>query len=162
MRDTERESGRETQAEGEAGSMQGVRCGTQSRVSRIAPWAEGGTKPLSHPGCPTKFVLKYFKLLFVWWLVRLASCGGAVAAWGGACSPIPGPCWVRGRQPRVEQDELPLQTRVSNVPVTCLWELTQPRVGRGHSAAVAPPPLTFGVLPDPWSSQADPQRHQGV
>ena len=50
MRDTER--GAQTQAEGEAGSMQGARCGTQSRVSRITPWAEGGTKPLSHPGCP--------------------------------------------------------------------------------------------------------------
>ena len=40
MRDTEREA--ETQAEGEAGSMQGVGCGTQSWVSRIRPWAEGG------------------------------------------------------------------------------------------------------------------------
>ena len=24
---------------------------TRSRVSRITPWAEGGAKPLSHPGC---------------------------------------------------------------------------------------------------------------
>ena len=37
MRDTEREA--ETQAEGEAGPMQGARRGTQSRVSRITPWA---------------------------------------------------------------------------------------------------------------------------
>ena len=29
----------ETQAEGEAGSMQGARCGTRSRISRIMPWA---------------------------------------------------------------------------------------------------------------------------
>ena len=42
----------ETQAEGEAGSMQGARRGTRSRVSRIRPWAAGGAKPLSHPGCP--------------------------------------------------------------------------------------------------------------
>ena len=42
----------ETQAEGEAGSMQGARCGTQSWVSRITPWAESGVKLLSHPGCP--------------------------------------------------------------------------------------------------------------
>ena len=42
----ERES--ETQAEGEAGSMQGALRGTRSQVSRITPWAEGGTKPLSH------------------------------------------------------------------------------------------------------------------
>ena len=50
MRDREREA--ETQAEGEAGSMQGARRGTRSWGSRIMPWAEGGTKPLSHPGCP--------------------------------------------------------------------------------------------------------------
>ena len=53
MRDTERE--RETQAEGGAGSVQGARRGTRSRVSRITPWAEGGAKPLSHPGCPGVF-----------------------------------------------------------------------------------------------------------
>ena len=50
MRDREREA--ETQAEGEAGSMQEVRHGTRSRVSRITPWAEGSAKPLSHLGCP--------------------------------------------------------------------------------------------------------------
>ena len=49
MRDTEREA--ETQAEGEAGSMQGAWGGIQSRT-RITPWAEGGAKPLGHPGCP--------------------------------------------------------------------------------------------------------------
>ena len=47
MRDPEGEKKAETQAEGEAGSMQGARRGTPSRVSRITPWAEGGTKPLS-------------------------------------------------------------------------------------------------------------------
>ena len=46
MRDTEREA--ETQAEREAGSMQGARCGTQSRVSRITPQAESGIKLLGH------------------------------------------------------------------------------------------------------------------
>ena len=50
MRDMHREA--ETQEEGEAGSIQETRCGTGSQVSRITPWAEGGTKPLSHPGCP--------------------------------------------------------------------------------------------------------------
>ena len=39
IREREREA--ETQAEGEAGSMQGARCGTRSWVSRITPWAEG-------------------------------------------------------------------------------------------------------------------------
>ena len=54
MRDTEGETEREaeTQAEGEAGSTQGAQCRTRSRDSRIRPGAEGGTKPLSHPGLP--------------------------------------------------------------------------------------------------------------
>ena len=42
----------ETQAEGEAGSMQGARLGTRSRASRITPRAAGVAKPLSHQGCP--------------------------------------------------------------------------------------------------------------
>ena len=50
MRDTKREA--ETQAEGEAGSMQEARHGNPSWVSRITPWAEGGAKPPSHWGCP--------------------------------------------------------------------------------------------------------------
>ena len=65
MRDREREREREreaeTQAEGEAGSMQGAQCGTPSWVSRITPWAEGGAKPLSHPGCPPiHFFLRFY------------------------------------------------------------------------------------------------------
>ena len=50
MRDREREA--ETQAEGEAGSMQEAWCGTQSQVSRTTPRAEGGAKLLGHWGCP--------------------------------------------------------------------------------------------------------------
>ena len=46
----------ETQVQGEAGSIPGARHGTQSRVSRITLWVEGGAKPLSHPGCPTPYV----------------------------------------------------------------------------------------------------------
>ena len=52
MRDREREA--EKQAEGEVGSIQGARRGTQSRISRIMPWAEGCTKPLSHLGHPAQ------------------------------------------------------------------------------------------------------------
>ena len=52
-RERERERGRDT--EGEAGSMQGARCGTGSRVSRITPQAAGGAKPLRHRGCPPFF-----------------------------------------------------------------------------------------------------------
>ena len=50
MRDTEREA--ETQAEGEAGSLQGARCGTQSQESEICPEPKANTQPLSHPGVP--------------------------------------------------------------------------------------------------------------
>ena len=55
MRVTEGEA--ETQAEGEAGSMQGARRETRSQVSRITPWTEGGAKPLSHLGCPISQIL---------------------------------------------------------------------------------------------------------
>ena len=43
----------ETQAEGEAGSMQGAQSGALSQVSRITPRAKGGTKLLNHPGIPS-------------------------------------------------------------------------------------------------------------
>ena len=58
MRDTERKREKaETQAEGEARSMQGAQRGTPSWDSRIRPWAKGakgfaGAKPLSNPGIP--------------------------------------------------------------------------------------------------------------
>uniref|UniRef100_A0A8C0PZT5 Cadherin domain-containing protein n=1 Tax=Canis lupus familiaris TaxID=9615 RepID=A0A8C0PZT5_CANLF len=42
----------ETQAEGEAGSMQEAGHGTGSRDSKISPWAEGGAKSPGHGGCP--------------------------------------------------------------------------------------------------------------
>ena len=58
MRDTERKREAETQAEGEAGSMQGAQNGTRFRVSRITPCAEGGAKPLSHPGSPDVIIFK--------------------------------------------------------------------------------------------------------
>ena len=47
----------ETKAEGEAGSVQGARCETPSRVSRITPEAAGGAKPLHHQGCPILSVI---------------------------------------------------------------------------------------------------------
>ena len=56
MRDTQREA--ETQAEGEAGSMQGAQRRTRSRDPRVTPWAEGGVKLLSHPGCPSYYFLR--------------------------------------------------------------------------------------------------------
>ena len=51
MRDTQRKRQRHRQRE----KQQGAQHGTQSRVSRITPWAEGGAKSLSHPGCPKSF-----------------------------------------------------------------------------------------------------------
>ena len=39
MRDTKREA--ETQAGGEAGSMQGAQCGIDHQDFRITPWAKG-------------------------------------------------------------------------------------------------------------------------
>ena len=45
----------ETEAETEPGFMQGAQRETRSRVPRIRPWAEGGAKSLSHPGCPTNY-----------------------------------------------------------------------------------------------------------
>ena len=58
MRNTQRET--ETQEEGEIGSRQEARCGTQSQVSGIISWAEGGAKPLSHWGCPSLIFKVYF------------------------------------------------------------------------------------------------------
>ena len=49
-RDTERKA--ETQAEGEAGSSQGARCGTWSPDSGSHPEPKADTQPLSHPGIP--------------------------------------------------------------------------------------------------------------
>ena len=47
MRDTEREA--ETYAEGEAGSLQGARCGTRSQDHGTSPEPKADAQPLSHP-----------------------------------------------------------------------------------------------------------------
>ena len=55
MRDTEREA--ETQAEREAGSMQGAQCETRSQDSRTTPQAEG-RHPTAEPSRdPRQFLL---------------------------------------------------------------------------------------------------------
>ena len=43
----------ETQAEGEAGFMQGARCGIKPRTPGSFPGPKAGIKPLSHPGIPS-------------------------------------------------------------------------------------------------------------
>ena len=48
----EREIEAETQAEGEAGSMQGACRGTRSQVSRITPWVEGRHQTAEPPRDP--------------------------------------------------------------------------------------------------------------
>ena len=50
MRDTEREA--ETQAEGEAGSPQGARCGTRSPDPGSSPELKADAQLLSYPGVP--------------------------------------------------------------------------------------------------------------
>ena len=54
---TQREREAETQAEGEAGSLQGARCGIRSRISRIAPWAKGRRQTAAPPRDPRTFIL---------------------------------------------------------------------------------------------------------
>ena len=48
MKDTQRKA--ETQAEGEAGSLQGTRCGTRSSDLGSRPESKADAQPLSHPG----------------------------------------------------------------------------------------------------------------
>ena len=55
MRDTQREA--ETQAEGEAGSLQGARCRTRSQILGSQPEPKAGIQLLSHPGISTAVVL---------------------------------------------------------------------------------------------------------
>ena len=50
MRDTKREA--ETQAEGEAGSPQGARCGSRSQIPGSCPEPMANAQPLSHSGVP--------------------------------------------------------------------------------------------------------------
>ena len=42
----------ETQTEGEAGSLQGARCGTRSQDPGIMPWAKGRRSTTEPPKCP--------------------------------------------------------------------------------------------------------------
>ena len=101
MRETEKEREKEreaeTQAEGEAGSMQGARRGTLSRVSRITPWAAGGTKLLHHRGCPKFPILTIKKKLFT----RDAQRQAETQAEGEAGSPPGARCRTRSQDPGV-------------------------------------------------------------
>ena len=54
----ERERGRDTGRGRSRLHAPGARRGIRSQVPRIAPWAKGGAKLLSHQGCPV-FVLKF-------------------------------------------------------------------------------------------------------
>ena len=50
MRNTYTHGEAETQAEGEAGSVQGARYGTRSWLPGSRPGPRADAKPLSHPG----------------------------------------------------------------------------------------------------------------
>ena len=58
----------DTQAEGEAGSTPGVRCGTRSWDSRITPWAKGRHQTAEPPRDP--HLLTIFN---IWIIVTLSS-----------------------------------------------------------------------------------------
>ena len=54
--------------------MQRARRGTGSRVSRITPWAEGSTKPLSHLGCPNCLILNFMYILYIFLIFTYFHC----------------------------------------------------------------------------------------
>ena len=56
----EKEREAETQAEREAGSPQGGRYGTQSRILGSHAEPKAGAQLLSHPGIPSAFIIKPF------------------------------------------------------------------------------------------------------
>ena len=51
----------ETQAEAEAGFMQGAQHGTRSRDSRIAPWAKGRCQTAEPPRDPQDFIYLFMR-----------------------------------------------------------------------------------------------------
>ena len=53
-----REREAEIQAEGEAGSLQGARCGTRSQDPGSHPEPKADAQPLSHPGAPEPFCIE--------------------------------------------------------------------------------------------------------
>ena len=74
MMDIKREREAETQAEGEAGSMQGARRGTQSQVSKIRPWAKGRCSTAVPPRDPHAMTFKFcFHVLALMWEFFLRS-----------------------------------------------------------------------------------------
>ena len=54
LRDTQGEA--ETQAEGEAGSLQGARCRTRSQDPGVTPWAEGRRSTAEPPRRPKSWL----------------------------------------------------------------------------------------------------------
>ena len=61
MRDTQREA--ETQAEGEAGSLQGANADSIPDLGSRPDGRQSKAQPLSHPGVPTVIILN---VLFSW------------------------------------------------------------------------------------------------
>ena len=65
MRDTEREREAETQAEGEAGSMQGARHRTQSCDLRIRLWAKDRRQTAAPPRDPDKCLFLMISFIYL-------------------------------------------------------------------------------------------------
>ena len=63
--ETQREA--ETQAEGEAGSLQGAPCGTRPQGPGSGPETKADTQLLSHPGVPGHGILKAFPRHRIFW-----------------------------------------------------------------------------------------------
>ena len=100
-RHREREREADTQVEGEADSMQGARHGTRSQVSRITPWAEGGTKPLSHQGCPAIIPLNILFKVFIYSFMKDTEREVETQEEGEAGSTQGAQCGTRSRDFRI-------------------------------------------------------------
>ena len=94
-RQREREREAETQAEGEAGSMQGPRCGTRPQDSGVTTWAEGGHSTAEPPRHPV-LLIPVFPLWIPFLLVRLE--------WFHVWAPLWGHC--TSRSPESQGDPL--------------------------------------------------------
>ena len=71
MRDTHTEA--EAQAEGEAGSLRGSRCGTRSQDPGT-PEPKADAQPLSHPGIPEQMLFLIFFFFLSPFITKTALC----------------------------------------------------------------------------------------
>ena len=124
--ETQREREAETQAEGEAGSMQEARCGTRPQDSGITPWVKGKCSIAEPPTCPLKNDFKVslqITLLGASFNKKIQRMLGIIIIWGL--------CWSSPQLTKVllNQLELVLSGLTSSSPVKFLRkELKQERI----------------------------------